>query len=314
MQNLQGVQDKQARKNRKEGALLVVLGGICWGFIGIFVQAIGPAVDPFTLSALRLGIASAFMIPVIIYRLGFGALRISGRNLAFFAFFGMGYWMVYQMLYFSAIQMTSASIAVVMLYTAPFFVILLARIFLGEKITLRKVTAGVTGIAGVWLMFKSWTAHPSPDMILGALLALGAGFCFATYFIFVKKALLSTHPFITAFYSMLFGCIFLTLLSLIFFREKLYFCADLRTIGLIFGLSALSTTLGGTLNIMGLEKVEAGEAGVFALVEPITTLAASWILFGDVLQGMQLVGAVLVLSGGYMIYKQPANKSERGTT
>ena len=36
------------------------------------------------------------------------------------------------MSYFSAIQMTSASVAVILLYTAPFFIIVLARVFLGR--------------------------------------------------------------------------------------------------------------------------------------------------------------------------------------
>ena len=296
----------EGKKERRMGIALVLAGGICWGFIGIFVQAIGPVIDPFTLSILRLAIASVLMIPVILYHDGAKAFIIPKRNLRFFALFGLGYWTLYQMCYFSAIQMTSAGVAVILLYTAPFFIIGLARIFLGEKITKRKTAAAVLGVTGVWVMFMSWADGSAPGMVTGGFLGLAAGFFFATYFIYVKKALVSSSPFITAFYSMAFGCIFLTVTTLLFFRSRVYYLLDARTILLILGVAFVSTTLGGTLNIMGLQRMEAGEAGVLGLIEPITTLIASWLIFGDVLGGRQVIGAMLVLTGAYLIYKQPA--------
>ncbi len=299
------------KRERRLGIALVLAGGICWGFIGIFVQAIGPVIDPLTLSILRLAIASALMVPVILYHDGAKAFIIPKRNLRFFALFGLGYWTLYQMSYFSAIQMTSAGVAVILLYTAPFFIIVLARIFLGESITKRKIIAAMLGVAGVWVMFMSWTAGDAPGMTLGGIFGLAAGFFFATYFIYVKKALVSSSPFITAFYSMSFGCIFLIITTLLFFRDRVYYQPDARSILLILGVAFVSTTLGGTLNIMGLQRMEAGEAGVLGLIEPITTLIASWLVFGDVLGGRQVIGAMLVLTGAYLIYKQPAQDTDK---
>jgi len=291
---------------RKLGIALVLAGGVCWGFIGIFVQAIGPVIDPLTLSIMRLAAASAFMVPVVIYQDGIKSFLIPKKSLRFFALFGLGYWTLYQMCYFSAIQMTTASVAVILLYTAPFFIIVLARLFLGERITKRKTMAAVLGVAGVWVMFMSWTSGSAPGMTLGRIFGLAAGFFFATYFIYVKKALVSSSPFITAFYSMSFGCVFLTITTLLFFRDRIYYQLDARTVMLVTGLAFVSTTLGGTLNIMGMKRMEAGEAGVLGLIEPITTLMASWLIFGDVLGGRQVIGALLVLTGAYLIYKHPA--------
>ncbi|HOO11843.1 MAG TPA: EamA family transporter, partial [Bacillota bacterium] len=83
---------RDGAKERRLGITLVLAGGICWGFIGIFVQAIGPAIDPLTLSILRLATASTLMVPVILYHDGAKAFIIPKRNLRFFAFFGLGYW------------------------------------------------------------------------------------------------------------------------------------------------------------------------------------------------------------------------------
>jgi drug/metabolite transporter (DMT)-like permease len=292
-------------EDRKLGIALVLAGGICWGFIGIFVQAIGPVIDTFTLSILRLGIASILMVPVIILQKGVKAFLLPAKNLYFFILFGLGYWPLYQLSYFSAIQMVSANIAVILLYTAPFYVIVLARIFLGETITKRKVIAAVLGVAGVWIMFMSWAMDSTPAMLLGGLLGLGAGFFFATYYIYVKKALVASDPFITSFYSMFFGCIFIMLATLIFFRDRVYYQLDARSMMLIVGIAFVSTVLGNTLSIMGMKRLEAGEAGVLGLIEPITTLIASWLIFGSVLRGWQFAGALLVLSGAYLIYRQP---------
>ncbi|HZX46891.1 MAG TPA: DMT family transporter, partial [Clostridia bacterium] len=59
------------------------------------------------------------------------------------------------------------------------------------------------------------------------------------------------------------------------------------------------------------QRMEAGEAGVLGLIEPITTLIASWLVFGDVLGGRQVIGAMLVLTGAYLIYKQPAQDTDK---
>lgn len=297
-------------KERRLGIALVLAGGICWGFIGIFVQIIGPVIDPFTLSILRLTLASLFMIPVIIYNEGIKAFLITRRNLYFFVLFGLGYWALYQMSYFTAIQMTSAKVAVVLLYTAPFFTIILAKVFLGERITKEKTVAAVLGVAGVWIMFMSWATGSTPGMVVGGLLGLISGFLFATYFIYVKKALVSSSPFVTAFYSMAFGGVSLFITTSLFFRDRVYYQLDMRAIMLIIAIALISTTLGVTLNIMGLQRMEAGEAGVLGLVEPITTLIVSRFVFGSALGGKQLIGTLLVLYGAYLIYRQSSSDDD----
>ncbi len=314
MKAFKGNEIYKGAQDRKLGITLVLAGGICWGFIGIFVQAIGPVIDPFTLSVLRLAAASIMLIPIVIYFDGVRAFKITRQNLYFFALFGLGYWTLYQMSYFSAIQMTSASVAVILLYTAPFFIIGLARIFLKESITKDKIIAAALGVSGVWIMFISWDISAMPDMAVGGLLGLAAGFFFATYFIYVKKALITCSPFITAFYSMSFGCVFLTLTTFLFLKDRVYYLLDARTSLLILAIAFVSTTLGGTLNIMGLQRMEAGEAGVLGLIEPITTLIASRFVFGSVLGGRQMVGAFLVLAGAYLVYRQPASSGNKPDT
>lgn len=297
--------------SRRMGIILVLAGGICWGFIGIFVQSIGPAIDPITLSIMRLGLASIIMLPVIVFHSGVKALAISSKQLAFFALFGFGYWTIYQILYFSSIQLVSAATAVVLLYTAPFFIIILAKLFLGEEITRRKVIAAVLGIVGISIMFGVWAINPARGMMLGGLMALGSGFCYATYYIYVKKALVNTDPVVTSFYSMLFGFLFLLLAAMSLFRERIVFEPSLTTLLLVLGLAGISTTLGVTLNVLGMKRIEAGEAGILALIEPITTLTVSRLLFGSSLTGWQMAGAALILAGAYMIYKRSEPEREQ---
>ena len=60
--------------------------------------------------------------------------------------------MLFNSLYFYTIVNSRASIAVVLLYTSPVFVMILARIFFGEKITRYKLAALVLTIAGCVLV------------------------------------------------------------------------------------------------------------------------------------------------------------------
>jgi len=62
MSYLKRTELEEAQQSRRLGILLVVAGAVCWGFIGIFVQAIGPAIDPSSLSIMRLGVAGVWLM------------------------------------------------------------------------------------------------------------------------------------------------------------------------------------------------------------------------------------------------------------
>ncbi|MDY2627161.1 MAG: DMT family transporter [Lachnospiraceae bacterium] len=133
---------------KKISGLIVLSAGILWGMIGIFIR---------TLSAA--GLSS---LQIVFMRVVFGGLLLSaaalikdykmlkirwkdcwcflGTGIAGFAFFNY--------CYFSTMQYASLSVAAVLLYMAPSFVILFSSVLFQERITFRKICALIFAFSG----------------------------------------------------------------------------------------------------------------------------------------------------------------------
>ena len=96
------------------------------------------------------------------------------RNLAHFT--GQNLW-------FYAITVSPLALVFALEFTSPLWTMVLAAIFLGERLTRIKVLAGVLGFAGVLLVVQPGAAPLSPGMLTAALAAV----MFAATAIFTKK-------------------------------------------------------------------------------------------------------------------------------
>ena len=97
-----------------------------------------------------------------------------GRNLCHFA--GQNLW-------FYALTLIPLAELFALEFTSPLWVMVLAALFLGERLTLRKGVAAALAFAGVLLVVRPGTA----DMNIGHLMAAVAAICFASTAIFTKK-------------------------------------------------------------------------------------------------------------------------------
>ncbi len=101
-------------------------------------------------------------------------LRLHGfRNLFHFA--GQNLW-------FYALTAIPLAQVFALEFTSPLWVMLLAALFLGERMTWVKAAAGIAGFLGILAVVQPWGATPSIGMGAAALAAL----CFATTAIFTK--------------------------------------------------------------------------------------------------------------------------------
>ena len=117
----------------------VLLAASLWGAAGIFVRNI----EKSNISEMGIVLFRAFfsslIIGVIMLIKDKSLFKIKLKDI--WCFIGTGFisLFTFNLCYFTAIEMTSIAIAVVLLYTSPAFVILLSRILFKEKITKIKV-------------------------------------------------------------------------------------------------------------------------------------------------------------------------------
>src|SRR6202023_4065748 len=163
-------------------ALMLMLC-LSWGFNQIAVKLALPDVPPMLQATIR----SAGALPVLLLIAWLRGVRMFERDgtLGAGLFAGLLFGLEFVLL-FHGLKLTSASRAVVFLYTAPFFVALGSYQFLGER--LRASQWGGLGLsfAGVALAIGVPQANVDANVLLGDLLIVAGGALWAATTLIVK--------------------------------------------------------------------------------------------------------------------------------
>ena len=101
--------------------------------------------------------------------------------------------------YFTAIRLMTMSTAAILLYTSPIWVMILAIIFLKEKVTVQKIIALILAFAGYVLV----SGFGGKVSLPGILSGLGAGLGYGLYSIFGKFVLKKYSPLTVTCYTFL---------------------------------------------------------------------------------------------------------------
>lgn len=280
---------------KKLSPFLILLAGILWGMIGIFVRRLNQmGLGSMEIVAVR-AITTSIMLLVFLLLYDRSMLKIRLKDIWCFLGTGILSIVFFNYCYFKAITMTNLSVAAVLLYTAPAIVMVLSAILFHEKITAVKIVCLiatflgcvlVTGLAGA-----AQTMSPG-----GILVGLGAGLGYALYSIFGRFALdRGYHSLTISFYTFLFamvGTIPLSDVNVIVNCcmtgwENVAFC-------LIFGL--VSTVIPYIAYTVGLRKMENSRASIIASVEPVAATVLGIAVYHEKMLATHIMGILLVLS------------------
>jgi drug/metabolite transporter (DMT)-like permease len=200
--------------------------------------------------------------------------------------------------YLSAIERTSMSVAAVLLYTAPAFVVLLSALLFRERLTKIKVAALFLTLPGCAVMSGVLGASGGypPE---GILFGLGSGLSYALYTIFGRLALRRYGSMTIAFYTFLFAAAASVLIS-----SPARITAALQTPGswaAAAGLGILTALLPYVLYTKGLTGTGNGEASIIATLEPAVAMLLSVLILREPVNWEKLLGLCLILSAVALI-------------
>ena len=272
---------------KKAAPFLILLAGMLWGSMGLFVRTLnGRGLASMGIVSLR---AIVTAVSMLIFLLIFDRryLRIKLRDI--WCFFGTGILSIifFNYCYFSAITLTSMSVAAVLLYTAPAIVMVLSYFLFRESFTVRKVMALILTFAGCVLV-TGVIGETARVSAAGILTGLGAGLGYALYSIFSRYALeRGYHSLTITFYTFLIAAI------------ASLFMTDASSPGmLLFSIAfgVLCTVVPYLTYTLGLTQVENSRASIIASVEPVTATVLGAILFHEQLTFTGVLGMAMVIA------------------
>lgn len=276
------------------GYLAVALAGTMWGSLGVWAKllfALGLAPGPAV--TLRAVIGFIFLAAGL-YIARPQALKVDRSDLPFLAFFGFGAVTAFYLLYFTTISLTTIGTAAVLLYTAPAFVNILARLIFNEPLTSTKLVALGLSWGGIFLVIGAYQPAALQVTPLAVVTGLGSGFTYALYTILSKRLLRTYSHWTVLFYGLGFGALFLAVL-----QAPAVLSSNLGIPALWPPLLIVSlvTVVAYAFYTWGISRVPVGRASIVAMVEPVAAGLLGFIVLGERLEPAQLLGAVLVLGG-----------------
>jgi len=115
------------------GALLVVGAATLWATFGLFAKRLYAfGYSPAELASVRAFVAFVAVLPFAL--IARAPLRMSMRDGAFMLAYGVIGFAVFEVVYLLALEAAPVTIAAALLYTAPAFVVIIARVTLGEPV------------------------------------------------------------------------------------------------------------------------------------------------------------------------------------
>jgi drug/metabolite transporter (DMT)-like permease len=204
-------------KRALDAQAIAAVTGLCllWGLSQVSIKVANRGVSPIFQAAVR-SIISASLVVLWARLRGMPLIhrdRTLLHGLAIGFLFGTEFVFVYLGLYY-----TTASHAVIFLYTAPFFVALGAHYLLpAEPLTGRKCVGLVLAFIGVLATFWDSLHVPTRFQLLGDLLSLTAGLLWAVTSLYLKRVVrTSMTPSQMLFYQLGFSAVQLSAMSLLF--------------------------------------------------------------------------------------------------
>lgn len=291
----------ELRAVAQRGPWLIMLSAALWGTVGVTTQALMriSQTNALSIGFFRLALAAPVLLLVGFALLGRGMLRIERRDLGLTVLIGLML-AIYQVCFFAAIGYLGVAVStLITLCTAPVIVALLSLLVNRERPSGRTLLALAGALAGTVLLVdpQKWLAGQSMELT-GVLLALGSAFGYAVMAVSSRGLAGRYHPIQSLAFSFSAGAAVLLPVALIS-----GFVVSYPAIGwgMLLYLGVVPSALGYVCFMMGMRSTTATNASIITLLEPLTATLLAWLLFGEQLGSLGLIGGVLLLGAAFLL-------------
>ncbi len=287
--------------------IYILLSAFFWGIIGLFIRSLEGSVSQMGMVFGR-SFFTAIILGVFILFKDKKLFKIKLIDLPLFIGAGILSIVLFNFSYFKTMSLTSLSVAGVLLYTAPFFVVFFSAVLFKEKINLKKAIACVIAFVGCLFVsgvFDSGSKITTLAIVFGLLSGLG----YALYTIFGRLLIDKKYnTFTITFYVFLFSTIGCVPFDDIVSTVTTTF-TSLKVLIIMLLMAFFSTVIPFIFYTKGLLGVEASVAPIIATLEPVVATVVGVIVYNEALTLSGVLGILFVL-GSVVILNLKDRKNE----
>ena len=271
-------------------AILLIVGAVlCFTILDAIVKILTQRYEvPFIVWA-RYGVQTFFILVWLLPQMGTALLRTRRLRLHLVR---AALLPISSLCFFSALKYLPLAETTAIIYTSPLLVIILAVIFLDERMTRPRIALVLAGIAGMLLIVR-----PGSELFRGAAsLALGSAVAHGTFQILTRK-LAGEDSRVLLFYPALVGTLMLTAALPWFAVEVTMPWTDVSLIV----VTGLLGTLGHFTFILAFQRAPASALTPFTYIHLVWATLIGWIVFGNFPDAWTLAGMAVIAGSGLLI-------------
>ena len=233
-------------------------------------------------------------------------LRVGPREFGFLVTVGIIGIGLVQWFYFVAISRLPVGIALLLEYLAPVLVVVWVRFVRRQPVRSRMWAALALSVAGLAIVAQVWQGLTLDG--LGLLAGLGAAASLATYYLSSERSMGTRDPLSLAAWIFSAAAVFWSVVQPPWTVGWSKLARDVDLPATVDGLRAplwllvvwiivLGTVVPYSLVLVALKSLGSARTGLLGMAEPVMAGLVAWLVLGELLTGIQLVGAGLILSG-----------------
>jgi drug/metabolite transporter (DMT)-like permease len=271
-------------------AVLMIVGAVaCFSVLDGIIKSLSARHPVPLLVWARWGFQVLAMLLWLAPKMGAGMLRTRHLRMQLLR----GVLLVGSSLFFmTALSHLPLADATALNYTTPTIVIVLAILFLNERLTPARLAFVVAGLAGMLMIVQ-----PGAEIFKGtSLFALGSAGCYALYQI-TTRMVAADDPRVSLFYPALIGTLLMTFVWPWFGSRIDVAWTDVAWLA---GIGVLGT-IGHFLLILAFQRAPASALTPFTYIQVVFATLIGWLVYDDFPDALTLAGMALIAGSGLLL-------------
>lgn len=200
--------------------------------------------------------------------------------------------LIYYLCYYAATDVMPASQAFIINYTWPIMSVFFAWVILGEKMTLRKMTAILISFLGVAIVTGASLNTPGGNMLLGTAFCLMGAISYGVFTALNQKYMYDKKLSMMISYIVTFACT--TVINLV--KGDLFIPSVLEIIGFAWnGMFAMAVA--STIWIIALSGGNTAKISNLAYITPFLSLLWTGLILKESISVYSIIGLLIIITG-----------------
>ena len=282
------------KKNEIHGYLYILIGSTLWGVSSVVAKSLfNIGLPPIELVLLRLTLAT---LALFLFLLFFDREKIivSLRDLPYFFILGFAGVVGVQFTYYYTISKIQVGPAILLQYIQPVWVSIYAFLFQREPITKGKIASLFLAVLGCYFVVGGYQLDLLRLNKIGIMSGIACSLFFTFYALYGEKGLKKYDGWTLILYGFGFATVFYWI---IISPMKLITSGYTLKMWIAFLYIAIfSTLIPFGFYFKGIERVRATRASITATWEPMVAGFTAYIVLGEVLYPLQVLGGIGVIA------------------